>query len=73
MTLDEIVAIYESKKTTTPSNQKKIETTDITQDVITQIESLNARQLEILIYFNQAILNFFTKHEGIRNAVIAAM
>lgn len=73
MNLDEIIAIYESKKTSSQTRATPVSTTDLTTDIVSTIERLNDRQLSILIYINQAILNAFTKHDGLRNTIISAM
>lgn len=65
LTLDEIVKIYEKK--VTKSNIEKKENTQIinaSEQILNELSSLNDKELQILIYVNQAILNVIIKNDS---------
>jgi hypothetical protein len=55
--MDEIVALYDEKIANLPKDE---ETTplDVNTEIIETLSNLNDKQLKILVYINQAILNF---------------
>ena len=64
LNLDQIVEIYEKKVKT--SNVKKIENPQIinaSEQILNELSSLNDKELQILIYVNQAILNVIIKND----------
>jgi hypothetical protein len=65
LNLDEIVKIYEKK--VTKSNIEKKENTQIinaSEQILNELSSLNDKELKILIYVNQAILNVIIKNDS---------
>ncbi len=65
LTLDEIIKIYEKKVKT--SNVKKTENKEIinaSEQILNKLNELNDRELKILIYINQAILNTIIKNDA---------
>ncbi len=46
---------------------------DINTEIVNRLAELSDNQLKILTYFNQALLNFFTRNESLRNTVIEKM
>lgn len=46
---------------------------DITQDLFSRLEQLNERQLGLLRYINQSLLNFMIKHDGLRNQIVSQL
>ncbi len=73
LNLNEIMAIYEKKSTSTEENSMKILWQDFqdTEDLITQsIENLSEKELELVRYVNQALMNMIIKNEGVRNTIL---
>lgn len=69
MNMDTIMQLYKQKVS---PNESKIpsEIIDANAEIIKTLSSLNPIQKKILVYVNQAILNFFTKNDSIRNAIL---
>lgn len=64
LTLDEIVQIYEKKVKT--SNIEKNDNTEIinaNEQILDKLNQLNNRELKLLVYLNQAILNLVIKND----------
>lgn len=56
LNIDEIIWLYEEK--IKDKNIEEKEALDINNELINQLANLNEKQLQILVYINQAILNF---------------
>ncbi len=72
MDMDQIMQLYQQKVSTSQQSQSKIpaEVLDVNTEIITLLSELSPRQKKILVYVNQAMLNFFTKNEALRNTIL---
>ena len=79
VSLDEVVEIYEWKKTfSSPDWWDKQDThtwtaIDINQDLIRSLASISQRELVILRFFNQSLMNFMMKNEALRDTLITQL
>ena len=64
LSIDEVMSIYETRFPDTDYDAK--EAIDISGQVAMLLENLKPRELSVLVYFNQAIVNTIIKSEGIR-------
>jgi hypothetical protein len=55
--MDEIMNLYEEKTGNQKNDEEKIPL-DVNKEIINTLSELNEKQLKILVYVNQAILNF---------------
>ena len=75
ISIDEIVEIYESKnpeniqETGSWSNLEKIY--NIEEEVLSQLDNLSGKELFLIRYFNQAVINFIMKHDGLRDSILS--
>ncbi len=72
ISLDEVMILYRAKN---PEIKKSLlfehpEVQDINTHVIEALAGLSQKQIWILQYINQSLLNFIIKHERIRNTII---
>ncbi len=64
LTLDEVVRIYEEKvKIWTWSKNKSNEVINASDEILAKLSELNDKELKILVYVNQAILNVIIKND----------
>lgn len=75
LNLDEVMNLYD-KKTNSWSQKKSWilenkQVQDINEDVISKLSDLWDKELFVLRYINQWILNFMIKHEWLRNIIIS--
>ncbi len=66
LTIDEIIERYEEwwveETSTTPPM-------DVNEEILNTLAELNDRQLKVLVYINQAILNFLIKSDWLRDVI----
>jgi len=75
ITIDEIMDIYNKKTQDRDEEEKKSflqswEVQDVNKIILEQLSSLNERQLGLLRYINQSLLNFMIKQEWLRNLIV---
>lgn len=71
LSLDEIVALYKQKvKETNKSTLASPEIQDIDAQVMEQLAHLNNRELKILVYINQSLLNFIIKNDTLKSTIM---
>lgn len=64
LTLDEVVKIYEEKvKNNSSKNENKQEVINASDEIVAKLSTINDRELKILVYINQAILNVIIKND----------
>lgn len=79
LNIDEIIEIYEAKISQNldwqeyTENEKENNTPvyDIDKKALSSLGSLNPKELFILRYFNQSIMNFMIKHESVREFILS--
>lgn len=69
MSIDDIMEIYDGKSQKDEAEWNEA-IYDINADIITQLTSLESRELVILRFVNQSFLNFIMKNEAFRNTII---
>jgi len=69
MNMDEIMSIYKQKASPSDSTISP-ELLDVNKEIVTLLAGISPKQKKILVYVNQAILNFFTKNEALRNTIL---
>lgn len=70
LSIDEIIEDYEVKVVENPKGVSKVKPPiDITSEVVKILSELNERELSVLIYINQWIINFIIKSDDFRNFV----
>lgn len=74
LNLDEIMTLYRDKAQVSPDkkslNKSPSKVYNIENDIIWKLSKLNTRQMFLLRYFNQAIMNFMMKHESLRENIL---
>lgn len=75
ITIDDIMDIYREKTQNNTDSDKKSflessEVQDVNTLILTQLSKLNERQLQVLRYVNQSLLNFMIKQEDLRNMIV---
>jgi hypothetical protein len=76
LSIDDLVAIYYEKKWEYPSAPGEVLGQDLsnTSDIVeASLARLNPRELAIMRYVNQAIMNIIIKHESLRNAILSGL
>lgn len=66
LSIDEIIEIYEEKKSLSPpSERSQIDVPiDASQEIINYLSDLNERELKILVFLNRWIINFMIKSDA---------
>jgi hypothetical protein len=65
LSIDEVIKIYEKKvKNQKKNNNSKQEVVNISDEILNQLNKLNDKELKILVYINQAILNLIIKNDA---------
>lgn len=70
LTIDEIIRLYDEL----PKNEAKnipSEVQDVDTLVLEELSKLNEKQLQILVYVNQAIMNFIIKNDKLQKGILA--
>lgn len=67
ISLDEIVALYEQKES--PSKAEEWEPLDASKEILALLNELNPKELQLLQYLNQALLNAMIGNESILNGL----
>ena len=64
--------IYEKRKIESSSRNKpeKNDVIDVNKLIIERLNSLNERELKLLVYINKAMINFMIKSDHIREKII---
>lgn len=70
MDIDRIMELYRSKKWSLSEAQKTREVLQVEEEIFTLLAQLKPRELAVLQYFNQAILNFFMKQESLQTLIL---
>ena len=75
LNLDEVIKIYQEKqkdidKETSETHNISDEVLDINSEIITMLSELNSRELAVVRYLNQAVMNFIIKNEWLRNTIV---
>lgn len=66
--LDTVIALYEEKKQKTQAVQEETEIPiDVSEDLIEVLSGLQPRQLTLMIYVNQAIMNAIVQSDGTKD------
>jgi len=66
--IDEIVKLYEQKILTKKSTEYKNKVPlDVNKVIIETLSNLNEKEVKILVYINQAILNFIISNDTTKN------
>ena len=77
LNLDQIMDLYKAKTQSeeikSPPLLANGEVQDLNKDVIERLSSLSQKQLTLLKYINQGLLNFMIKHEWLRNFLVAKL
>jgi hypothetical protein len=75
MSIDDIVRIYERKYTASTTNTSSWanmqEVFNIEEQLLSQLDNLSEKELFLIRYFNQAIINFIMKHDALRNWILS--
>ena len=66
LTIDEIVEHYEKWETSNDNTKPPL---DVNQEILNTLAELNDKQLKVLVYINQSILNFLIKSEWLRDFI----
>lgn len=69
LSIDDIMEIYNSSKTSIPKHFSSAQTVDINSEIEFILRTIPPRQLAILQYLNKAILNLMIKSDGIQEAI----
>ena len=74
LSLDEVVRIYQEKISQIPEKSEWIlaseEVLDINSEALSLLSELSPRQLLIVRYINQSLMNFMLKHESLRDSIV---
>ena len=70
LTIDEIIKLYEKLPKEGAKNIPS-EVQDIDALILEELSRLNEKQLQILVYINQAIMNFIVKNDKLQAGVLA--
>lgn len=70
LSIDQVVEIYEQKQWNIQANTTRSEQIDISPKIQEILKNFSPKELRLLQFYNQAILNFMMKNNWIRNILI---
>lgn len=70
LSIDEIIKLYEKIWENKKNNTFPKEIQDVDSIVIEELSKLNDKELQILIYINQAIMNFIIKNDSLQKSFL---
>jgi len=69
LSIDEIMTLYEEEVKNTQENIPE-EVIDVNELLVDELAKINDRQLKVLVYINQAIMNTMIKNEDIQKNLL---
>jgi hypothetical protein len=65
ISIDDIVALYDKKLDSLPEEKSYAMPIDVNKEILKILSNLNNKELKLLVYINQAILNFLMSNDQI--------